>query len=631
MSRLGRVRGWAVPRFAALLLSLSFLVALGAGCVLPARGQERQHRVLFLFPDSNAITAVILVGEAVQRRLIEGSPLGVQVFSEFLDLSRFPGEAHKRRVVRYLAEKYAEAMPDVVVAAGPDALRMAIGNRSALAPGVPIVFCCASPATLATIERPADATGIVTDFDVSKTMALARRLQPDARGLVVIAGAAPFDRRWAEIARGQLGLDPKLDVRYLVGLSREALLGEVGKLSRDTIVILLTVFRDGTGRYFVPADIAQEVASVSGAPVYGPYDTYLGRGVVGGHMDTFDAIGKQTGDLVLRILGGEDPKTIPPRRSTTQTFRVDARQLARWGLSKRNLPDDTVVMFKAASLWDQYRWQMILVAATLLGQSLLIGGLIYQRRRRRLAEAEAGHRMAELAHMNRSATAGEMSASIAHEINQPLAAIVTNGNAGMRWLTNKTPDREQAIAAFKRIVADGHRASQVLETVRTMFKKGVQERVLLDINEILEEVLGFVRFEFDRYQVSVTSVLTEGLPRVPGDPVQLQQVVLNLVRNAVEAMASVTDRARVLQVRSEANEEGDVIIVIKDTGPGIDPGIANRIFEPFFTTKPKGMGMGLSICRSIVEAHGGRLSAAPGKPHGSVFEIALPHNGEPSR
>jgi C4-dicarboxylate-specific signal transduction histidine kinase len=270
---------------------------------------------------------------------------------------------------------------------------------------------------------------------------------------------------------------------------------------------------------------------------------------------------------------------------------------------------------------------MALIAVALLGQSLLIAGLFYQRRRRRLAEVEVRHRMGELAHMNRSATAGEMSASIAHEINQPLAAIVTSGNAGMRWLANETPDIEKAIAAFRRIVADGHRASQVLETVRTMFKKDSRERVLLDINNVLEEVLGFLRFECDRHQVSVTSVRTEGLPHVLADRIQLQQVVVNLVRNAVEAMSSVAGRARVLQVRSEAAGAGDVIIAIKDTGPGIDSSSTGRIFEPFFTTKPNGMGMGLSISRSIIEAHGGRLSAARVKPHGSMFQIVLPAAG----
>jgi signal transduction histidine kinase len=259
-------------------------------------------------------------------------------------------------------------------------------SRDLLAPTAPIVFCCASPARLATVERPADVTGIVSEFAVSRTVALARRLQPDMRRLVVIAGAAPFDLTWAEVARAQLGPDHTFDVRYLVGLPREALLDEVRKLPRDTIVLLLTVFKDGAGRDFVPADMAEEIASASGAPVYGPYDTYIGRGVVGGHTDTFEAIGVQTGDLISRILGGEDPKTIAPRMSTTQAFRVDARQLARWDLPVGNLPDDTVVMYKTPSVWEQHRYLVVGAIAAFLLQTAFLVFVLTQMRRRRLTE-----------------------------------------------------------------------------------------------------------------------------------------------------------------------------------------------------------------------------------------------------
>jgi signal transduction histidine kinase len=231
--------------------------------------------------------------------------------------------------------------------------------------------------------------------------------------------------------------------------------------------------------------------------------------------------------------------------------------------------------------------------------------------------------MAELAHMNRRDAAGEMSASIAHEIKQPLAAIILSGDAGMRWLAKKTPNIEEAVDSFQRIVSEGHRASHVIETVRAMFKKDTAQRTPADINELIREVLTLMHIELEKGQVEVKCVLTSELPQVLIDRIQLQQGILNLARNAVEAMNPVTGRPSTLRVRSEATDS-EVIISIEDSGPGIDPENMERIFEPFFTTKPKGMGMGLSICRSIVESHGGRLSAAPGKLYGSVFELVLP-------
>jgi signal transduction histidine kinase len=237
------------------------------------------------------------------------------------------------------------------------------------------------------------------------------------------------------------------------------------------------------------------------------------------------------------------------------------------------------------------------------------------------ASAEAVH--AELARVSRLTTMGEMAASIAHEINQPLAAIVASANAGLRWLGNAMPDLEEARAALKRIVADGHRAGQVMKSVRGMFKDG-DAKISLDVNTLVGEVLALLHRDLQKDGVEVRTELARGLPAILADPVQLQQVLLNLISNGREAMAAVGDRRRVLQIATERQDSDNVLISVTDSGSGIDPEHKDRIFEAFFTTKSSGMGMGLSICRSIVQAHGGRLSAAPAAPFGSTFSILLP-------
>jgi len=199
-----------------------------------------------------------------------------------------------------------------------------------------------------------------------------------------------------------------------------------------------------------------------------------------------------------------------------------------------------------------------------------------------------------------------------------------NAGAGLRWLTKGTPNVEEAAHALKNIVGNGNRASQVVETIRAMFKKEISNRTLVDINDAIREVLTLLHIELDEHEVLTKASLKEGLPRVMADPIQLQQVIFNLVRNAIEAMSSTEAGSRVLRLRSEATETGECIVAIEDSGPGIEPETLERIFEPFFTSKSKGMGMGLSICRSIIEAHGGHLSAASAKPRGAIFEISLP-------
>src|SRR5262249_54613957 len=295
----------------------------------------------------------------------------------------------------------------------------------------------------------------------------------------------------------------------------------------------------------------------------------------------------------------------------------DWRQLQRWGISENRLPVGSEIRFRSPTAWEQYHWQIMLISAALVLQSLLIARLFYEHRRRRQAEVEASRRMAELAHMNRSAAIGQMSASIAHEIKQPLTAIVMNAGAGLRWLTKDTPNVAEAAHALKNIVGNGNRASQVVGTIRAMFKKEISNRTLVDINDAIREVLALLQVDLNEHGVLPKAPMKEGWPRVMADRVQLQQVSFNVVTNAIEAMSSTAAGSRVLRLRSEATETGECIVAIEASGPGIEPETLTRIFEPFFTSKSKGMGMGLSICRSVVEAHGGRLSAASPQPRGA--------------
>jgi PAS domain S-box-containing protein len=230
----------------------------------------------------------------------------------------------------------------------------------------------------------------------------------------------------------------------------------------------------------------------------------------------------------------------------------------------------------------------------------------------------------ELAQVGRRTMLTAMTASIAHEINQPLSAIRANGSAGLRWLARTKPDLDEARTTFEKIVEDSNRAASIIANIRGMFQKDGQKRESLNVNDLVRDVLALVKGEIERRRIVLQLELREDLPKITGERVQLQQVVLNLIMNAVEAMSSLTDRKPLLSVKVQVYELHDVLITVTDCGTGIDPKDMKRIFEAFFTTKPEGMGMGLSICRSIVEAHGGRLWVAPGIPQGSVFHVQLP-------
>ena len=242
---------------------------------------------------------------------------------------------------------------------------------------------------------------------------------------------------------------------------------------------------------------------------------------------------------------------------------------------------------------------------------------------RRLAEEALRSAVADLERASRLSTMGQLTASIAHEINQPLAAIVTNANACLLWLEAHRLDLEEARQAAARIVRNGHRAGDIVKSVRALTRKSATEMVPLDINDVIREVIVLMRAEFRRHDVRVETSLSSNLGSVIGDRVQLQQVVLNLIMNSIEAMADSMHR-RLLEIISANDESGCVLVAVKDSGSGLDPAQSDQLFEAFFTTKPEGMGMGLSICRSIIDAHGGRLWASPNLPNGAVFQFTLP-------
>ena len=238
---------------------------------------------------------------------------------------------------------------------------------------------------------------------------------------------------------------------------------------------------------------------------------------------------------------------------------------------------------------------------------------------------EALHRaQAELAHVTRLTTLGQLAASIAHEVNQPLAAIVADADASLNWLATAEPELERVRETLVAIATDGHRAADVIQRIRQLATKTEPRKTPLDVNDIVRDVVALVRAEVARYEITLTLEAASSLPSVVGDRIQLQQVVLNLVMNAIEAMAPVTDRARTLLIRSERHDDDGVRVAVHDTGIGIRASDLDLVFNAFFTTKPSGMGMGLSISRSMIEAHGGRLWAAPNEPHGAIFQFSLP-------
>ena len=325
----------------------------------------------------------------------------------------------------------------------------------------------------------------------------------------------------------------------------------------------------------------------------------------------------------VRLLGGENAEgiNVPPIGFSVPKY--DWRQLQRWNISESRLPPGSEVLFREQTVWERYSWQIASIVAVLLIQAGLIAILLREHRRRQLAEVHSRQRMAELAHVNRLATAGEMTASIAHEINQPLGAILTNAEAAKEILKSPKPDIAELNDIVDDILKDDRRANEVIRRMRSLLSKAPFERENLDLNEVARETIDLLATSAVARKVELTRLISQNALPILGDHIQLQQVILNLVVNGIDAMRNTSGEDRIISIRT-ARVEKFAELSVSDRGPGIPEDKLKEVFEPFFTSKADGMGMGLSIARTIIEAHNGQIWARNRDHGGASFRIRLP-------
>ena len=593
-------------------------IALIAGC-LPASSATRH--VVMLFDERLEFPGLANLEAEFVRTLTSNSQDRIETYREPMDLSRFDSDAYRTLLKDYLRAKYASRKIDVAVAVFGPALEFLLKDGDAIFPGTPIVFCGVDKEVLGDRSLPPHVRGVLLKREFAPTLELALKLHPDTKQVVVVAGTSEFDTRLLDWARQQFkAYEARLPFTYLTTLPLQKLLTELAGLPPQTFVLFTTLFRDGAGEPYVPHDVVPLVSAAASAPVYGFLDQYLGRGIVGGSLYSSATQGIEAAKLVLQVLDGSERSRLPLLEVSSNKVMFDWRQMERWGISENKLPPGSEILFRNPTAWEQYRSYVLAFIAAILTQTVLISWLLYEHWRRQRAEILARDTMLELTHVNRVATVGELSASIAHEVRQPLAAMLANAEGALRWL--KKGKLEEVRAGLKDIVSEGFRANDIITNLRAMFKHDVQEKTHVNINKLVSSVLALVVIDLQKHEIEFQTQLDDKIPQALGNQVQLQQVILNLVMNAIESMSS--SQTRVLRIKSALSQTNKVHVSIEDTGMGIKQSDLARLFRPMFTTKERGMGMGLSICQSIIEKHAGRIWVSPGAHGGSIFQFELP-------
>jgi signal transduction histidine kinase len=389
----------------------------------------------------------------------------------------------------------------------------------------------------------------------------------------------------------------RLQFRWYNELSFEEILKSAGALPPHSAIYWLLMNVDGAGVTHEGGSALSRLAAVANAPIFAHDGTYFGEGIVGGPMHSIPELSKRTAEVAIRILNGERAGDIKPTIVSLAAPIFDWRQMQRWGIAESSLPPGSTIAFREQTVWERYSWQIAFVTTVILIQAGLILALLREHRRRQLAEVQARQRMAELAHVNRFSTAGELTASIAHEINQPLGAILTNAETAEAILDSPSPDIAELKDIVKDILQDDRRATEVIRRMRSLLKKAPFELKSLDLNDVARESAEFLSALAVARKVELICAMTPGALPVLGDRIQLQQVILNLVVNGIDAMQDMSGGSRIISIRTSRIEEF-ASLSVSDRGHGIPEGKLKEVFEPFFTSKAEGMGMGLSIART---------------------------------
>lgn len=629
----GRTKAKHGPLLQRLLRLIAALAIICASPGQPAVAQSKQDadgkakRVMVLYSFGRDFKPWSDYARSIRTELERQSPWPIEIADHSLVTARSGDEGAEKAFVNYLRALSSRVPPDVVVSIGAPAAAFVQAHRGDLFADIPMVFTAVDERRIDYSKLTKIDTAVPVRINYRGAFENILRVLPDTKEILVVVGTSPIEKFWKDaIAKQVAAVTGGVTLSWTDRMTFEELLQRASKLPRYTAIFWELMIVDAAGVVFEGNSALARLYAVANAPIFSYDESFFGRETVGGPFLRVADTSRQTAAVAVRILQGENAGDIrvPPVEFGPPMF--DWRAMQRWEISENRLPPGSEIHFRQPTIWEKYRQQLLWVSAVIVLQSGLIIWLIYERRYRRLAEADSRNRLNEIAHFNRTATVGELSASIAHEIKQPLAAIAFHSGAALRWLARSTPDLNEAQTALKKISQSAGNAGAIIDNLGTMFRKRERAHVFVDVNRLIADVLRLTDHEFRRNNISVNVSFSDApFAMVLGDPIQLQQVILNIIVNAVEAMSSSSARPRTLKIATSITREKSVLITLTDFGPGIEPENIEKIFDAFYTTKPHGMGMGLSICRSIIEAHGGRIwASSDGASAGMTFCISLP-------
>jgi signal transduction histidine kinase len=569
---------------------------------------EKTRTVVFLYPDSNdGRPGNLRVDQGLRSTFTTGSSERIIIHNEYLDLSRPVDDDYWQQLATFLQRKYAGRKIDLVIAGLASALDFALEHRDQVFPGVPVVFCAVDQREVTARPLPPDVVGVPSTWDLAATLDVALRLHPNTRHVFVIAGGSPFDVQWAARARDAFrGYEDKLAFTYLTGLPLNDLVKETAQLPDKSVIYYLHVFQDDTGKALIPAHVLELLAATANAPIYGHVDTYIGRGIVGGRVFSFETEGKHAANIGLRILAGEKPETISVPETSENTYMFDRRQLRRWGIGEASLPPGSVVRHQEPDFWGLYKWHVAGGLSLCVLQALLIAGLLVQRASRRRAEEglRASQRELRVLHGKLLRAQERERRRIARDLHDDLNQSLALLSVELDLLGQKPPESagqlgtrlQELSSRVKQLSSAVHALSHQLHPLK------LEQMGLVAAVRALSKELSHshgLPIEFTHYR------LPEALP---------DDTALCLYRIVQEALRNVLKHSGARHAEVElSGSAGMIRLRVVDDGAGFDPRSVNG----------KG-GLGLVSMRERLVLVGGAIAIEARPSGGTQIDVRVP-------
>ncbi len=621
----------AILLLAALMLCL---VPVAAGTA-----EDRAFQVLVMHSYRNNLEVNKDWLDGIVRGFSSASDMTIEIDVETPDLARFEDADYVSNLLNIYRRKYRDSIPDLIIPTYTPALRFMLDHGESLFPGSPIVFCGADNRLITSRGLPPHITGVTAQPDIAGTLELALSAQPDSRRVAFIVGSGSVEKQFERDAK--LALQPyegSVEFTWLRGMPLAELMEAVDNLPGDTVLIYLIQLEDRTGRHQIPIDTVQAVSANAHAPIYGLWDTLLGHGIIGGRLATISDDGFQAAQMGVRILRGEHPGAVPVVHRPQNPAIFDQGELARWHIDEDKLPAGSRVLYRQPSLWETHRTEMFIAGLIIAVQGFLIVMLLLNRAQlfrsrlalqgehdlRRHSEILAGILQTRLERFSKERSLGVIATGIAHEVNQPLIAIQNYAQAAHRRLDSGHDQSDKLQELLKKIERQAGRAGDIIGHVRNLVSTDDPELNPVALDIVIEQVLRMMEAEIKNHGCNIQSKIATDLPLVLADELEIQLVLVNLLQNALHAMASLEDSTdKVIAIEAIRIDDHEVQVSVSDRGTGIEPDRVENIFEALYTDRKGGMGMGLAICRTIIESHGGRIWYESSPSAGAMFRFTL--------